>query len=153
MSRQMKLIMENWNRHLNEQEPAIETVGQLRKVIANYRAGQTGTAIGKKAMEMSLEQVPGLSNIYSIWKGAKQAKDLISKLYGSEDSFVSNTGLDKLNVDDDVSNIVDDRIETAFMNHLLDMLSDADPNEPIPDSDIEIQKFLASKFNQKQVKK
>jgi len=77
---------------------------------------------------------------------------MITSLYGLDDSFVSQTGLDKLNVDDDVSKIVDDKIENAFINDFLESFKDKDDADPIPDINDELQKFLATKFNQKQVK-
>jgi len=114
---------------------------------------EAGQELGKKAAEAAIEQIPVVSNIFSLWKGAKDAKEIVGKLYGAEDSFKSATGLDKLNVDDDVSKIVDDPIEVAFINDLMKTIEDMDDLAPIPDVNAELQKFLASKFNSNQVKK
>ena len=84
-----------------------------------------------------------LATSFSLWKGAKDAKEIVGKLYGAEDSFKSATGLDKLNVDDDVSKIVDDPIEVAFINDLLKAMEDMDDLAPIPDVNAELQKYLA----------
>mgnify|MGYP003126525269 FL=1 len=151
MSKQMKVIMENWRRSVLSEEK-IQTFGELRSIIRNYRAMKAGKEAGKKAAELAVEQIPVLSNIYSLWSAAKDAKDMISTLYGKDDSFVSQTGLDKLNVDDDVSKIVDDKIENAFINDFLSSFKDKDDADPIPDINDELQLFLAKKFNQKQVK-
>tara|TARA_R100000030_G_C3206034_1_gene112122 strand:- start:241 stop:687 length:447 start_codon:yes stop_codon:yes gene_type:complete len=148
----MKLIMENWDRFLLQEAP-LETVGDLKKMIRTHRAVETGKEIGKKAAEMAIEQIPGVNNVFAIWKGAKEAKEMVAKLYGSDDQLKSNTGLDKLNVDDDVSKIVDDPIEVAFINDLLKTIDGMDDLAPIPDVNDELQKYLAKKFNQKQVKK
>ena len=152
MSDNMKLIMENWDRFLLQEAP-LETVGDLKKMIRTHRAVETGKEIGKKAAEMAIEQIPGVNNVFAIWKGAKEAKEMVAKLYGSDDALKSNTGLDKLNVDDDVSKIVDDPIEVAFINDLLKTIDGMDDLAPIPDVNDELQKYLAKKFNQKQVKK
>ena len=152
MSDSMKLIMENWDRFLLQEAP-LETVGDLKKMIRTHRAVETGKEIGKKAAEMAIEQIPGVNNVFAIWKGAKEAKEMVAKLYGSDDQLKSNTGLDKLNVDDDVSKIVDDPIEVAFINDLLKTIDGMDDLAPIPDVNDELQKYLAKKFNQKQVKK
>ncbi len=152
MSDNMKLIMENWDRFLLQEAP-LETVGDLKKMIRTHRAVETGKEIGKKAAEMAIEQIPGVNNVFAIWKGAKEAKEMVAKLYGSDDQLKSNTGLDKLNVDDDVSKIVDDPIEVAFINDLLKTIDGMDDLAPIPDVNDELQKYLAKKFNQKQVKK
>jgi len=151
MSKQMKVIMENWRKSVLV-EAEIQTFGELRKIIRDYRAMKAGVEAGKKAAELAVEQIPVLSNIYSIWSAAKDAKEMITTLYGKDDSFVSQTGLDKLNVDDDVSKIVDDKVENAFINDFLESFKDKDDADSIPDINDELQLFLAKKFNQKQVK-
>ena len=152
MSNNMKVIMERWDRYVLEEAP-LETVGDLRKLIKTHRAMEAGLELGKKAAEAVIEQIPVVSSIFSLWKGVKDAKEIIGKLYGAEDSFKSATGLDKLNVDDEVSKIVDDPIEVAFINDLLKAIENMDDLSPIPDINAELQKYLANKFNSYQVKK
>jgi len=152
MSNEMKVIMERWDRFALQEQP-LQTVGDLRKLIKTHRAVEAGKELGKKAAEQAIEQIPVVSNIFSLWKGAQDVKDIVGKLYGAEDSFKSSTGLDKLNVDDDVSKIVDDPIEVAFLNDLLKAMENLDDLAPIPDVNVELQKYLADKFNSNQVKK
>jgi hypothetical protein len=152
MSKDMKLIMERWDKFVIQEEP-IQTVGDLKKLIKTHRAMEAGKELGKKAAEAAIEQVPVISNIFSLWRGAKDAKEIIGKLYGAEDTFRSSTGLDKLNVDDNVSKIVDDPIEVAFINDLLATIDGMDDLAPIPDVNVELQKYLARKFDNNQVKK
>jgi len=149
---QMKLIMESFRRNILLEEK-LQTVGSVLNIIRKFRQAQTGTEVGKKALEMALEQVPLLNNVWSMVKSAKEAKDLVTTLYGMDDKFQSNTGLDKLNVDDNISKIVDDKIETAFLNFLIDKLGKMNPDYPMPDATIELQKFLSEKFNQHTIKK
>ena len=148
----MKMILERWDRFIVQEAPA-ETVGDLRKLIKIHRAVEAGKVAGKKAAEMAIEQIPVVSNLFSLWKGAQDAKEIVGKLYGAADKAKTNTGLDRLDVDDDVSKIIDDPIEVAFLNDLLKTLAGMDDLELIPDVDDELQKFLATNFNQKQVKK
>jgi len=150
---EMKSIMENWDKFVVTEETNITTVGDLRKAIDIYRAKEAGKEVGKKAAEIAVQQIPLLSNVYSLWQGAKDAKDILKKLYGADDGFKSNTGLDLLNVNDNVSAIVDDNIETAFLNDLIASLEKAQPTDPIPVVDDELQAFLGSKFKQHTVKK
>ena len=152
MSKEMKVIMERWNRYVIQEAP-LEKVGDLRKLIKTHRAMEAGQELGKKAAEAAIEQIPVVSNIFSLWKGAKDAKEIVGKLYGAEDSFKSATGLDKLNVVDDVSKIVDDPIEVAFINDLMKVIKNMEVEDPIPDVNAELQKYLANKFNSNQVKK
>ena len=152
MSKEMKVIMENWDKFVLQEAP-LETVGDLKKMIRTHRAVEAGKEVGKKAAELAIGQIPGVSNVFNIWKGIQDTKQMLGKLYGTDDKLKSNTGLDKLNVDDDVSKIVDDPIEAAFINDLLNTIDGMDDLAPIPDVNAELQKYLADKFNQKQVKK
>ena len=149
MKNDMKLIMESWRKQaLNEE---LNTIGDLRKTIRDYRAMEAGKEVGKKAVDMTLEQIPLVSNLYSVWKGVKDAKDMIGKLYGAEDNAKSNTGMDRLNIDDNVSKIVDNQIEQAFLNDLLKGIEQMDDNDPIPDVNQKLQDYLKNKFNQHSV--
>ena len=149
---EMKLIIENWNEFVTEQTK-VSTVGDLRKAIQIYRAKEAGKEVGKKAMEMAVAQIPGISNVYSLWQGAKDGRAMLRKLYGADDGFKTNTGLDMLNVNDEISAIVDDNVENAFLNDMLDALESAEPTDPIPVVDDELQRFLSKTFKGHQVKK
>ncbi len=152
MSKDMKLIFESFRRNVIE-EQQLQTVGSVLSMIQKFRQAKAGGEAGKKILDMALEQVPGVSNIWSMMKASKDAKDMISTLYGMDDKFQSNSGLDKLNIDDDISKIVDDKVEAAFLNFLINKLQSMNPDAPMPDATIEIQNFLASKFNKNTVKK
>lgn len=149
MKNDMGLIMESWRRQTLVEE--LNTVGDLRKTIRDYRAMAAGKEVGKKAVDMTLEQIPLVNNLYSVWKGAKDAKDMLGRLYGADDKVETNTGMDKLNVDDNVSKIVDNKIEQAFLNDLLKGIEQMDDNDPIPDVNQKLQDYLKGKFNQHSV--
>ena len=72
---------------------------------------------------------------------------------GAEDECVTKSGLDLLNVPDNMSKIVDDRIETAFINYYLNILNELNDNDPIPDVEQKFNEFLSAKFDNHQVKK
>ena len=152
MSNDMKLIMESFRKNVIQEEE-IETVGSVLAIIQKFRQAKAGGEVGKKALEMTIEQIPVLNNIWSAVQGAKEAKDMIGILYGMDDKFQSNTGLDKLNIDDNISKIVDDKVEAAFLNHLIDDLGKMNPDDQMPDVDIILQDFLANKFEGHTVKK
>ena len=151
MKDNMKLIMESWRNNSLQEQEEISTVGDLRKIIQDYRQMKAGKEVGKKAVEFALEQIPGVNNVFSIWKNSKEATDMIKTMYGADDEVMSNTGLDKLNISDDVSKIVDNAVETAFLNELLEMIKEMDDNDPIPNVEEELQNFLKRKFNQHSV--
>lgn len=151
----MKLIMENWNKYrLDEAPEELQTVGQLKKLIRIHRAKEAGKEVGKKAAEVAIGQIPVVSNIFSAWQGIKDAKEMVGKLYGAEDKFQTNTALDKLNIDDNVSKIVDDPIEVAFLNYLMkDHFAQAGDDDPLPDLNVLLNQYLASKFEGNKVEK
>ena len=86
MPNNMKIILERWDRYVLQEAP-LETVGDLRKLIKTHRAVEAGKELGKRAAEAAIEQVPVVSNIFSLWKGAKDAKEIVGKLYGCRRFF------------------------------------------------------------------
>ena len=157
MKNDMKIIMEGWrkkNSLIKEEEQAqqnpnnkLQTVGDLKKIIKIHRLKSAGKEVGKKAAEAVIEQIPIVNNLFSLWKNVTEAGDLIKKLYGANDEFETNTGMDALNISDDVSKIVDDKIENAFINHLLQVVEKMDDSSPIPNSEEELKKFLKMNFH------
>jgi hypothetical protein len=151
---EMKLIMESWNSYLAEAPQQIATVGHLRRAIQMIRAANAGGEIAKKAAGMIVDQIPVLNNVKSLWSGAKDVKDIVGKFYGADDKAKTGTGLDKLNVDDDISKIVDDPIEIAFLNWLInEKFAQAADEEPLDNFDATelLTQYIADKFNKRTV--
>jgi len=131
--------------------PGINTVGDLRKVLALRRSSE----FSKDVLSNAFGMTPGIGNVYAALKTAKDTKDLFTKLYGAGDDFETQSGLDALNVDDKISGIVDDKIELAFLRDLINQfkgLPDKHPLEDIKTTEL-IQKFIADKFGGTTVKK
>ena len=147
---EMKLIMERWDNYILSE---IETVGQLKKVIRDFRVAKGATGAAKIAADSALAALPIAGNIYTILSKAKDGKDAMAALMGTDDKFISQTGLDKLNIDDNISQIVDDKIEAAFLNHVLQTIDGMNEFEEIPDVNLMLQDFLKGKFAQHTVKK
>lgn len=148
----MKLIMENWRKQVLE-ENKLNTVGELLRTITKFREASAGKAVGEKAVDMLLDQIPGLNNIWALVKGAKDTKELMSQLYGLGGEFKSNTGLDKIMIDPNISKIVDDNVEKAFLNYLIKYLKAMDAESEIPDVNSLLQSFLRDNFEQHTVTK
>ena len=151
----MQLIMENWNSFVILSEASqVNTVGDLRKIIKLVRAKAAGGEVGKKAASLLVGMLPGGGAALELVGAAKDAGSLIKKLFGADDKYKTGTGLDLLNVDDDVSKIVDDPIEVAFLNYLLkDKFKSASDDQSLEDFNVTagLQDFIASKFNNKTV--
>ena len=83
----------------------------------------------------------------------KMLKSSYKILYKADDNFKTQSSLDSLNMDDDVSKIVDDQVEAAFLKNLPELISGK--TGPIGDYNItkELQAFLATKFDKTTVRK
>ena len=173
----MKLIMENWRAYQLDEvfsfgskkrekeweriaaggiHPDIKTVGDLSKAIRLMRATNAGGEIGKLATATIADAIPGIGNIKAVYDNAKDASGIVRNMYGLGDEIKTNTNLDKLNIDDNVSKIVDDPIEVTFLNYLVkDLIPSLDPETPMERFDInkELQKFLIRNFDGTTVKK
>ena len=146
MSNQMKLIMENWRSTLSEVDEPIKTYGDLRSQLsAAIKTKKKGALKGF-----------GIGLVLDALGGAvfKDTATFIKTMYKLPDDKKTNTVLDVfLNVDDDVSAIVDDNIENAFLQDFLQIIQDK-PDDEVITSNItqELQNYIGGKYNQKTVK-
>ena len=140
--------MENWRKYLVEEvEEPIKTYGQLRS--------QLETAI-KSKKKQALKGF-GIGLVFDALGGQvfKDTATFIKTMYKLPDNKKTNTVLDVfLNVDDDVSAIVDDNLENAFLQDFMNTIKRKNDDEVI-DSSVtqELQKWIASKYNTNTVKK
>ena len=152
MSKQMKLIMENWRKSVLTEQERIITVGELRNSISQALKVKKGE-VQKDALKdfgagLILDLIPGGSSL-------KNAFDLAKTLYKLPDEKRTNTGLDYLNVDDEISAVVDDRVENQFLNDILNVLKDMDDTAELADIDMtnRLSNYIADKFNNTKVEK
>ena len=132
----MKLIMENWRNTLSENEPqepeqqrvfspedreeyykgmTFRTLGDLRKAIQLAKSAKKSGKIVGKGKGAFTDTLWGLVGL-----GAKKTiVDMAKTAYRLPDDVETGAGLDLLNVDDQISYIVDDKIENAFLNSYL----------------------------------
>jgi len=146
MSKDMKLIMENWRSTLSEVDEPIRTYGDLRSQLsAAIKTKKKGALKGF-----------GIGLVLDALGGAvfKDTATFIKTMYKLPDDKKTNTVLDVfLNVDDDVSAIVDDNIENAFLQDFLQIIQDKPDDEEITSNITqELQNYIGGKYNQKTVK-
>jgi len=79
------------------------------------------------------------------------AKGLRS-MYWAPDDKKTDTDLDLLNIDDDVSKIVDDNIEEKFFNDILKRLESLPDDADIPNMTKELSDYIADGYNERTVK-
>lgn len=150
MSKQMKLIMETFmSRMIDDFEAErtrATTAGELKKLLKSAtRSKKTGEALNK-VFGASLGAIAG---------PIKDAFEIALGIYRLPDSTRTNTALDYLNVDDDISAVLDDRVENQFLNDTLEWLSTMNDDDPIDDITIEerLKNYIKQKYNQTKVEK
>ena len=93
----------------------LKTYGDLKKLIKAISLKQKGEKIISQGKEFALDQIlgliPGASN-------AKTAFSFFSAAFKKPDTKKTGTWLDRLDIDDDMSDIVDDTVENGFMKAL-----------------------------------
>jgi len=155
----MKDLMEGWRGYLTEQEEevaapkGIETFEDLKKLLRSIELKRKGGIVGKKAANFAVSLIPYAGAAKELYDNAKDVTEFLQDLYKADDNFKTQTRLDALNIDDNVSKIVDDQVEAAFLKVLPKLI--ADKTGPIGDYNItkELQAFLARKFDNTTVKK
>ena len=129
----------------------LETYGDLKKLINTIKLKQKGQKVISKGKEFALDQVlgliPGASN-------AKTAFDFIKTAISKPDTKKTGTWLDKLDIDDKMSAIVDDTVENGFMQSMVDIIQNEPDNKPLEDDFNMNQKmvdYLKNEYNQRTI--
>jgi hypothetical protein len=108
----------------------LKTYGDLKKLINSISKNQKGEKIISKGKEFALDQVlgliPGASN-------AKTAFDFIKTAIAKPDTKKTDTWLDKLDIDDEMSQIVDDTVENGFMQAMAKSIEKESDTKPLED--------------------
>jgi hypothetical protein len=133
----------------------IQTFGDLKKVIDYIELKRKGNIAAPKVAQYLAGLVPGGGTAFQMVMDAKDTIGFLSSLYKADDNFTTQSGLDVLNVNDNISKIVDDKIETAFINSLYAVIEKENPNTPIGNwnATTAVQQFLSDNFEQHTIKK
>ena len=146
----MKKLMTEWRIFLNEQEGQLRTVGDLRRAVQGaIRAKQSGQgkdAVKDVAVGALMDLLPGAGT-------AKSLFDVVKATYQLPDEKKTDTALDALNVDDQVSAIVDDTVENAFLKALGNELKDIPDEKQLEEVNVTtlLQKYIAKEFERRTV--
>jgi hypothetical protein len=109
----------------------LETYGDLKQLLRSISKRQKGEKIISKGKEFALDQilglVPGASN-------AKTAFDFIKTFTSKPDTKKTSTWLDKLDIDDDMSKIVDNTVENGFMQAITKAIESEPDTKPLEDN-------------------
>ena len=99
----------------------LNTYGDLKKVIKAIALKQKGEKIGDIALGTLMGFIPGA-------EAAKTTFDFIKAAISKPDAKKTSTWLDKLDVDDQMSAIVDDTVENGFMQAMAKSI-ESEPND------------------------
>ena len=138
-------------------DPDIDTTGDLKKAIQAMRTAAAGEEVGKLAVSTLVDIAPGLGNLKAVFSNVKDSRAALKQLYGAGE-IKTNTNFDLMQMDPNISKIVDDPIEVAYLNDLIDRMGNDDTtqlsqflNGGTIESDL--QNWLASKFNNFTIKR
>ena len=124
----------------------IKTFGNLQRFIKDAKSRILGKKVGG-ALDAAIGFIPGLGNV-------KTGIDVIRALAKKQDGKTTNTFLDKMDIDDKASAIVDDKVEANFINYMHKRIEDQDPNKTLP-SNFDMNKyfndFLAAEYDKRTI--
>ena len=118
----------------------METYGDLKKAIKAVKLKQKGTAIGNVAINVVLGTIPGIGT-------AKTTFDFIKAAFNKPDTKKTDSWLDKLDVDDDMSAIVDDTVENGFLKLIAKTIESESDDKPL-ESDFNMNQRMVDYLKQ-----
>jgi len=140
---------------LNEANSAeIQTVGDLRALIQTAQLKKRGEQLKSGVVDAAksalvdeiIGKVPGLATAKSLFDFARTS-------YNLPDESRTGTALDHLDIDDDVSKIVDDPIENAFLKGLSQTMEKLADDTKLEDLNMtnRLQQYISDNFNKRTV--
>jgi hypothetical protein len=132
-------------------EAELKTYGDLKGILNSIKKNQKQGAIVSKGKEVALDTVLGFIPGAS---AAKTAYDFFKAATQKPDTKKTDTWLDNLDIDDQVSAIVDDTVENGFLEDLVKSIeSESDDTELEADFNMnkKLQDYLADKYDDRTV--
>jgi len=166
MKNNMSLIMESWRTSLEEQEeqrPQVTTVGELRKAVAtaitimrNPKAKeQLSNSVKGLAISILKDAIPGANTIGQAIEAGLGLYGVLKSVYSMDDSKNISPGLKSLNIDDELSAVVDDKVELQFLKYLTKELERMPDDAKIASLDMNelLSNFIKQNYDNTTVKK
>jgi predicted Zn-ribbon and HTH transcriptional regulator len=120
----------------------LKTYGDLKKTIKAISLKQKGEKVAGVALDTVIGLVPGL-------EAARTTFDFIKAAVSKPDVKKTKTWLDRLDIDDEMSAIVDDTVENGFMKMIaqtIDGEPDDKPLEPDFNMNAKMVNYLQDKY-------
>jgi hypothetical protein len=102
----------------------METYGELKQAINAIKLKQKGVKIGNVVVDVVLGSLPGIG-------AAKTTFDFIKAAFLKPDNKKTNSWLDKLDIDDEMSAIIDDTVENGFLEMVTKTIESENDNTPL----------------------
>jgi hypothetical protein len=128
---------------MEDEEVGLKTYGELKQIVSLIKTKQKGLKVGGVALDVLSDLVPGAQT-------ARSTFDFVKAAFGKPDTKKTQTWIDKLDVDDEFSAIVDDTIENGFLEVIAKVIEDKPDDEPLADDfdmNIELQAYLKDKYS------
>ena len=142
--------MESWRKSLNEQEQ-INTLGDLRNAL------QGAARAKEQGLQAAAEKSPAAELVIDLIgpDSIKTIDSAIRQMYIQPDNKKTQTGLDYLNVDDDISAVTDNNVENDFLNNFIKEFDGLPDNLPLVDVDMTkmLSNFIKKNYNQAKLEK
>jgi len=126
---------------------SLQTYGDLKNAINAIQTKQKTKKIAGVGVDTIIGAIPFIGN-------AKTIVDFFKAAINKPDDKKTNTWLDKLDIDDDTSKIVDDAVENGFLGYIVNKINST-PNETPLDPDFnmndELSEYLKITYNNRTV--
>ena len=129
----------------------LETYGDLKTLLNKINKDQKIQGVLSKGKEVGIDFLVGL---IPGGTAAKSGYDLLKGFVNKPDTKKSNTWLDRLDIDDEMSKIVDDTVENGFIQAMFDTISAKPDDEPLEDTfdmNDEMGKYLEKEYKRRTV--
>jgi len=112
----------------------LKTYGDLKAAIKSISLKQKGEKIAGVGLGVIMGFIPGA-------EAAKTTYDFVKAAISKPDSKKTNTWLDKLDIDDNMSKIIDDTVENGFMQIMAKTI-EAEPDDKSLEQDFNMNQKL-----------
>jgi hypothetical protein len=102
----------------------LKTYGDLKKAIQSISLKQKGEKLAGVGVDVVIGLIPGA-------EAAKTTFDFIKAAVTKPDSKKTKTWLDKLDIDDDMSKIIDDTVENGFIQTMAKIIEKESDSKPL----------------------
>jgi arsenate reductase-like glutaredoxin family protein len=102
----------------------LKTYGDLKAAIESISLKQKGEKIAGVGLGVLMGFIPGA-------EAAKTTYDFIKAAISKPDSKKTNTWLDKLDIDDNMSKIIDDTVENGFLQTMVKTIEGESDSKPL----------------------